>query len=136
MKENVDKHIEKFVDNVMKSSTLEKPAFDFSSKVMAQVTTASQSSITVYKPLISKTVWVIIAAIILSITVYLAMTIPMDNSWFGTIDFSIVSNNKITELFSSLQLSQITLYTTLALGVMLFIQLPILKNYFDKRLQL
>ena len=45
-----DKYIEKLVDQIMKDQILESPSFDFTSKVMAQVTVAKTNEITVYKP--------------------------------------------------------------------------------------
>jgi len=129
MKENANKHIDQFVDKVMKSSKLETPSFDFTAKVMSQITVTSRSAVTVYKPLISKTTWVIL--FLLTVGMVGFSFFNKDTStlgWFDKLDFSIVSN-----LFSGVKISQTTMYSLLMFGVMLFIQIPLLKHYFNKR---
>jgi len=129
MKENANKHIDQFVDKVMKSSKLETPSFDFTAKVMSQITVTSRSAVTVYKPLISKTTWVIL--LLLTVGMVGFSFFNKDTStlgWFDKLDFSIVSN-----LFSGVKISQTTMYSLLMFGVMLFIQIPLLKHYFNKR---
>ncbi len=129
MKENANKHIDQFVDKVMKSSKLETPSFDFTAKVMSQITVTSRSAVTVYKPLISKTTWVIL--FLLTVGMVGFSFFNKDTStlgWFDKLDFSIVSN-----LFSGVKISKTTMYSLLMFGVMLFIQIPLLKHYFNKR---
>jgi len=131
MKENANKHIDQFVDKVMKTSKLETPSFNFTAKVMSQITETSRSTVTVYKPLISKTTWVIL--FLLTVGMVGFSFFNKDTStlgWFDKFDFSIVSN-----LFSGVKISQTTMYSLLMFGVMLFIQIPLLKHYFNKRFE-
>lgn len=120
-----------FVDKVMKSSTLESPSLDFTVKVMSQITGTSKSTVTVYKPLISKTTWVILLLLtagIVGFSVYSKDDTTL--GWFDKLDFSRISN-----LFSGVKISQSVMYSLLMLGVMLFIQVPLLKHYFNKRFE-
>ena len=60
MKVSEDKNIEKLIDHLMKDTTLESPSFDFTSKVMSQVTVTKTSDITTYQPLISTRTFLVI----------------------------------------------------------------------------
>jgi len=131
MKENANKYLDQFVDKVMKTSKLETPSFDFTAKVMSQVSATSKSTVTVYKPLISKTVWGILLVLGAGLVVFSIFS--KDNTtlgWFDQLDFSKVSN-----VFSGVKISQTTMYSLLMFGVMLFIQIPLLKHYFNKRFE-
>jgi hypothetical protein len=131
MKENANKHIDQFVDKVMKTSKLETPSFNFTAKVMSQITETSRSTVTVYKPLISKTVWGIL--LVLGAVLVVFSIFSKDNTtlgWFDKLDIS-----KVFNVFSGIEISQTTMYSLLMFGVMLFIQIPILKHYFNKRFE-
>lgn len=131
MKENANKHIDQFVDRVMKSSKLETPSFDFTAKIMSQITVNQRSKVTVYKPLISKTTWGILLVLTAGMVGFQIFSQESTSlGWFDKLDFSIVSN-----LFSGVKISQTTMYSLLMFGVMLFIQIPLLKHYFNKRFE-
>lgn len=131
MKENANKNIDQFVDRVMKSSKLETPSFDFTAKVMSQITVNQISKVTVYKPLISKTTWGILLVLTAGMVGFQIFSQESTSlGWFDKLDFSIVSN-----LFSGVKISQTTMYSLLMFGVMLFIQIPLLKHYFNKRFE-
>lgn len=131
MKEHINKDLEKFVDKVMNSATLESPSFDFTAKVMSQVTTTSKGELSVYRPLISKTTWGVILMLTLGIVVISMFSKDSTTfSWLETLDFSIISN-----IFSGIQFSKTVLYSLVMFAVMLFIQVPMLKHYFDKRFE-
>ena len=131
MKERTNKHLEKFVDKTMKSSALETPSFDFTSKVMSQVTSTSRSGVTVYKPLISKTTWGILLVLTVGLVVYSVFSKDTINlTWFDQLDLSKVSN-----IFSGFKISNTVMYSLLMFAVMLFIQVPVLKHYYNKRFE-
>ncbi|MFI1772287.1 hypothetical protein [Thalassobellus citreus] len=132
MKE-VDKHLENLTKKVMKNTGLEKPSFDFTTSVMSQVE-ALKSSTTVYKPLISKTGWIFIITLILALTLYLIFGVETESSSiFSAIDFSVFSNNKITNALTSYTMPKTVMYGIVLFGVMFSIQIPLLKNHFNKR---
>jgi hypothetical protein len=129
MNENTNKHLDHFIDKVMKSSTLETPSFDFTSKVMSQITATSKNTVTIYKPLFSKTAWGIL--IVLTAGIVGFSVFSKDNTtlgWLDQLDFSRVSN-----VFSGIKISQTAMYSLMMFAVMLFIQIPLLKHYFNKR---
>ena len=131
MKNNANKHIDLFVDKVMKSSTLETPSFDFTAKVMSQITAVSKSTVTIYKPLISKTSWGILLLFTAGMVSFLIFNKENTSlGWFNQLNFNLVSN-----LFSGVKISQTTMYSLLMFAVMFFIQIPLLKHYFNKRFE-
>jgi hypothetical protein len=130
MNENVNKHIEALVDKAMKDSALEAPSFDFTSKVMQQVTATSKSIATVYEPLISKKGWFMVCASVLALVAYVFITEgSQGDTWLHTIDTNVISKLKFSNPFSGFKLSTTTMYAIVMLVAMLFIQ------YFDKRLE-
>lgn len=136
MNENVDKHIENMVDKVMKNVTLEIPSFDFTAKVMSQVNLITQSQATVYEPLISKKGWIIIFGGLIAVVAYvLFFSQPQTKGWFSKINFSALNDYKISNVFSGIEPSRITTYALILLAIMLILQVSVLKNYFDKRIQ-
>ena len=133
MKENEDKHLEKLVSKVMKDSTLETPSFDFTSHIMQHVVGVSKT--TLYKPLISKAGWFCLIISVLIATVVLGINEGVQNSnWFNTINFSLLTSFELPNVFSRIQFSHTSLYAFILFGIMACIQVPLLKSYFDKRL--
>src|SRR5580693_8506690 len=60
MKANEYKNMGQYVRVVIKKMPLESPSHDFTAKVMANVLAIEKSKASVYKPLISKTGWILI----------------------------------------------------------------------------
>lgn len=126
MKMEEDKYIEKLVDHIMKDQKLESPSFDFTSKVMAQVTVAKYSNVTEYKPLISKSGLIgIIGCIIALVTYSILNETQQTSSLSQFINFKFTNN--FLELF---HFSKITTYSVVLATIMFLIQIPLLKNYF------
>jgi hypothetical protein len=133
MKANEDKNIEKLVDHIMKDTVLESPSFDFTSKIMSQVLATKTSDVTVYKPLISRTTFIAIFGCIIALFIYLFISgAQQTNGWFSNLNFNLLYNNKLASIF---KFSKITTYTVVLTTLMLFIQIPLLKNHFDKQLE-
>jgi len=136
MKANTDKHIEKFVDKIMKETTLDTPSVDFTAQVMSQILKIRTSQATVYKPLISKWVWYGIFISMLGLIAYLSFNdSAVSGGLLDKFNLGTLPKLNIPNLFSGLQFSRTTLYACGFLTIMLFIQIPILKNYMDKRLE-
>ena len=135
MKENEDKNMEQYVHTVIKETPLESPSHDFTSKVMANVLAIDKSKTTVYKPLISKTGWVLIFGGIIATMVYFIInggTQSEGHPWsFGT------GVKDFIKMFSSLhlfQFSRVTVTVIVVSTILMFIQITLLKNYLNKRL--
>lgn len=136
MKENIDKHIENLVDKTMKGASLESPSMDFTAQVMSHVSELSQSRITVYRPLISRRFWVVIGIAIFATVIYLFLNTPTNEaSWLNSINFEALRNNSISQALSNFTVSKTVMYSVVLFGIMMFIQVPILKNYFDNRME-
>ena len=134
MKENVDKQVERLIDKVMKQSTLETPSFDFTSLVMEKVDAIKTSTHTIYEPLISKATWLMLSG---GFVVFIGAILWFGKSetagWFDDLDWNILNTNGFSDLLNGLKFSQITNISILIFALMLLIQIPLLKNYFDKR---
>lgn len=136
MSDNVEKQIEKLIDKTMKHSELESPSMDFTNVVMARVTALEKNSITTYQPLISKPMWIVLFAIAVVIVSYIVFGAGVsDSSWFDTIDLSVIAENKFSNALSGLKVSKTVVYAVVLFGLMLFIQIPILKHYFNRSLE-
>ena len=134
MSEKIDKQIEKLVERSMKRQSLESPSSNFTAMVMKRVHALEKGTATVYKPLISKPMWFVIFVVTLLVIIYILF--GLNNSETGLLDFidlSILTNNKLSDALSGFEVSKTVLYSVVLFGVMLFIQVPILKRHFDSR---
>ena len=61
MQDHLEQRLDKLAKKVVKYYKLESPSLDFTANVMQQVEASQISHITVYKPLISKRAWFVIA---------------------------------------------------------------------------
>ncbi len=136
MKEHTEQHLDKLAKKVMQSSSLESPSLDFTANVMVQVEASAISHITVYKPLISKKAWLIISILVIGSLSYGIFGSGLEGlGWFDNVDYSIISNNKVTEAISGITISKTFMYAIGLCGLLFFVQIPMMKHYFDKRLE-
>lgn len=137
MEKHLDKKLEKLSDKVMQDSGLEKPSFNFTDVVMQQVNQVSVNQVTAYKPLIPKAIWLLLAAVfILTLYVISSTTETADANWISVINLNMLFDNQLTNSFSSINLSKTVMYSIVLFGIMFCVQIPILKNHLDKRLEL
>ena len=125
MKANEDKLLEKLVDTIMKNSKLEKPSLDFTAKIMSQVLTTKTSEVYVYKPLISKYVFILVLGCLIALFFYLK---PQTDNSINRLSDSLFYNINRIALFS---FSKITVYSVGIATLFLFIQISFLKKHFD-----
>ena len=130
MKES-DKNIEKFIDKIMAESTLESPSIDFTSKVMSQILVVEKIKIRYYRPLISAPIWITIFGSLIFLILYFTFWNESNNS---EIDHSYIVN--IPNIFTDFHFSKNTVYGILIVPLMILVQIPLLKNYYDKKYQL
>lgn len=127
MKES-DKNVAEFIEKIMEDVSLETPSFDFTSKIMAQVAVTEKAKIKKYKPLISKSAWFGIFTILVAVIGF---------SFFGDaqktqFDFGL---NSFLKQLPTFHFSDTITYSILIVTLMILIQIPLLKNYFDKRFE-
>ncbi len=126
-----DKHIEALIDKLMTSDALEKPSFDFTETVMSKIDALETTSSVVYKPLISKKAWLTIgiAAIVL-IGFFVFNQRTEGGSLLDKYNLAFEFKNPLEHL--NFNFSKTMVYAVGLLAVMLFIQIPVLKHYFNK----
>ncbi|MEO7976703.1 hypothetical protein [Flavobacterium sp.] len=130
MKES-DKNIKNLIDKMMAENNLESPSIDFTSKIMSQVLLAEKSKIKTYKPLISKSTWLIIGLSLIALTGYSVFI----NNDFSNMEMVQLYSDKASALFSGIHFSKNILYAILIVPFMILIQIGLLKNYFNKKYQ-
>lgn len=124
--------LEQLVTKAMHKSYLETPSFQFTDRVMAAINAKQQTVVSCYRPLIPKYIWVAIAIGIVGITAYLwylLQPVPLD---LPTLSFDFMENNPLSKEVAALTVSKITTYALLFLALMVFVQIPMLKRYFNK----
>jgi len=130
MSKKMDKHIEKFIDKTMKEINLDSPSIDFTNNIMKEVTQLHHIKVTTYQPLISKKLWFIIFLAIISMTTYIILTENIKQlNWLNTLNF------KLDPLLPNINFSNTAFYALIVLASLIVIQLILLKNYFNKRLE-
>lgn len=130
MKEN-DKNIENLIEKMMADQKLQSPSIDFTSKTMFQIQAAEKSKIKAYKPLISKRTWVFVSGLLFALIIYSIMTASNND-----LNMTKLYSQKISAIFSGIHVSKNILYAFLVVPFMVLIQIPILKNYFDRKYEL
>ena len=133
MKANEDKQLEKLVDDLMKDAGLESPSVDFTSNVMSKVLASKTSEVTVYKPLISKPVFMVIFGCVLTLFIYLMMNgEKQETGWFSHLKSGLFYTNELPAVF---KVSKIMVYAVVSTTIIFLVQISFLKNYFDKQLE-
>ncbi|MBV7270545.1 hypothetical protein [Winogradskyella luteola] len=129
-----DKKIEAVIDKLMSADRLDKPSFDFTDKVMSKVEALSHSEITVYKPLIPKYVWWLIVSGFAALITYVLFKQPTSStiSLSERYDLPDVSLSLFEGL--SFNFSSILMYAMVLFAIMVNIQIPLLKQYYNNRL--
>lgn len=132
MESHSEQHFDNLAKKVIKSTKLESPSLDFTANVMASLEGGKSIA---YQPLITKKGWLAIAIIILGIVAY-----PLFGNVEGTgllenVDYSIISNNVITDALGGIAFSKTLMYCIVILGAFWFIQVQMMKHQIEKRLE-
>lgn len=132
--EHNDKKLEAFVKKLMANDKLEKPSADFTNNVLKQLNVESKAI--VYKPLIPKWMWLVVA---LSVLLILSYSLLFNQD--------AVSGSKLSELLRlskfefnvyndiSFNFSKTLIYSVVAFALMIGLQIPLLKSYINRRMQ-
>jgi hypothetical protein len=134
MHEKIDEQMDNLLKKVIVKASLETPSFDFTAQIMTQLVAKKQSQSTIYKPLISRTVW---------ITIFVGFAVLIAYSFFGMQqesqnwirDFDGLTYSAIFNKFPKITVSKTVLYALVSLSVMTLIQVSVLKDYLDKRFE-
>lgn len=131
MKENTDKHLDKLSRHIIGKSAIEHPSIDFTKNVMSQIHAISQSKLTVYRPLISKSMWFCIALLGIAGICYVVFSPQSESLWFQKL--SLDDYISLPNVVPDFKVSQTTFYVVVLFAVMFGIQLPLLKRQLEKR---
>lgn len=135
MEEHTDKHLDRLTEKALRKVSIESPSADFTNRVMDQINASLASKTTVYKPPISRWGWIFIAVSILAMIGYGLFSPDLESlGWVGTPDMSVIIDNPITQALSSVTVSKIAFYAIGVFGLLFFVQIPMMKYYFDRRL--
>jgi uncharacterized membrane protein len=134
MKES-DKNIEKLIEKMMAEEKLQSPSIDFTSKIMANVQILDEKKLKVYKPLISKPIWISIGLAVAALVIYVSL-FSVSETDFKFDEVGKLYSDRMSTAFSGIHFSKNILYAILIVPIMILIQVGILKNYFDKKYQL
>jgi len=138
MKDNIENLLDELSKKVITASNLEKPSLDFTANIMSNINIETKrSESTIYKPLISKRTWFVVAVIFIIVCAYVLLGNTSGSiGWFTDVDFSFVPSFNVANVLPEISFSKTVLYAIVVLTLMLFIQIPLLKKHFDNRISL
>ena len=131
--EKDDKRIEDLVNKLMTADILEKAPANFTDNVMSKIDALSTSKTIVYKPLIPKYVlWLITASFVGLVGYILFNSSENSSSLSDKYNLPDVSLNPLEGM--SFDFSATLMYAMLFLAIMVCVQIPLLKQYYNNRL--
>ena len=135
MQEHTEQHLDKLAKKTIMLASVKSPSVDFTASVMKQIEQVSTSKSMTYKPLISKYGWFAIIVILIGISGLMMLGNFQDSTWLNTIDYNLISNNKVTDVLSGIKFSKTLMYAIGFFGLVFFIQIPLMKHLINKRLE-
>ena len=131
--EHEDQKLEAMIERLLRDETLESPSLEFTDKVMQKIHVMEGSPSTLYKPLISWKVWLLIGLLFISMVTYVIYNgNSSESQWLKFLEIPNLSLDLFAKL--NVRLSEALKYGTLLFTVMIGVQLVVLKSYFDRRL--
>ncbi|MBQ4820334.1 hypothetical protein [Aquimarina sp. MMG016] len=124
------------IEKLVKEAGLEHPSSDFLNNVMNQVETSTIEESIVYKPLISKKAWIVIASIVFSCLSLLLFMSGEGESMFDKINLTPIAFEGFKSPLSGLTLDKTTSYGIIFLILLFFVQVTMLKRRIDKTFSL
>jgi len=129
-----DKNIEEFTKYILKEANLEAPSESFVNNIMDTIAVENnKSKVTVYKPLISKVSWFLIAISLIILFVFLYKTNTESTYLLSLIDVSFLDKFSDINIFKNLKLPTIFTFSCVVFSVLVIFQLHYIKKYFNTR---
>jgi len=135
MKEHTEQHLDNLAKKAMISSGMKSPSVDFTANVMKEIEQVSVGKSVQYKPLITKYGWFGIIAVLIGASIYMTLGNVEGSTLLDTVDYSVISNNKVTSVLSGITFSKTVMYAIGFFGLVFFIQIPLMKHIMNKRLE-
>lgn len=136
MKKHKEKELNAFLEKTTKALELERAPKNFVNSVMQQVEVrkANASNIA-YTPLVSSTIWVGIALMVVIVFGFLTLeSNPVTLDWFSTLKINTVGTTDFLDTVSkSFSVSDSTIYALVGLLVFMGVQVWYLKRFFAQR---
>lgn len=133
MKNKVEENLDQLARKVIKEASLEEPSFDFTVQMMDKIAVEEIERAIIYKPLISKRTWVIIAILAIVFICFL-WNVSFSSEWLSAIKIGDKLSFNLNTVFSKFTMSNVMVYAVGLLSLMLIIQTVVLKNHFNKRM--
>ncbi len=132
MEKNKEKQFDAFLKKAIKEVELDAPSLNFTEDLLEKLEISQvKKSSTAYKPLISKTIWVIIGALIL---------IALGGAFIGDFESTLnwwpsmnLNTNYVFGGFLSIVISSTYLYGFVGLAFFLFVQIYFIKNHVNRQ---
>jgi hypothetical protein len=135
MEENKDKQLDDFVKKVVKNIGLETPSDHFTQSIMSKIAAQKENStITIYKPLISKTGWLVLAAITLFLFAFIIFgNLDLNVGWLPSIDRVASYKIGFFDTLKQLRLPNTLVYGLMGLTFFIYVQIIFLKKHLENR---
>lgn len=135
MKESEQKEMDLFLKKAIKRLELEQVPLEFTDSVMAKLEQSQiESQKTIYKPLISKPAWYIIALILYGAGLFLGSSANLKSvDWVSVIKLNIIGSNNFLSVLQSITISDTAVYGLLGLLIFIVIQIVYLRRFFATR---
>ena len=133
MDKEIDRELDEFTGKLLKDLPLESTSFDFTTQVMSRVGVFSESDITVYKPLISKKTWLVLAILVIGVFAYFIFgNVQVENPVASSMQLDLLPK---LELFTlpNYEISNVFLYGVVGFTFFMGVQIFLLKDYFNRR---
>ncbi|NQV77723.1 MAG: hypothetical protein HQ490_05140 [Lutibacter sp.] len=137
------KNIEEITKYIIKEAQVESPSNDFLNKVMDSVKLENQLSLSkVYKPLISKSAWLLIITVFVALSIFTLTGNSGNYDLFSKVDVSflnkipsinIFENISSINIFKNIHFSSTFTFSFLFFSILVMLQLFVIKNYFNKQ---
>lgn len=135
MEDNENKELDAFISKIVKEVGVEKPAENFTLSILSKIELIAKKNSLQYTPIISKSTWVGIAFLVITVFVYVILTkSAMETAGW----LNILNLNKLAAFNASLKMpelfiSNIYVYACIGLAFFVAIQVLLLKRHFEKR---
>ena len=138
MKEDKDKKLDAFIRKTIIEAGLENPSVDFTRSVLSKIQADAQKSTAfVYRPLISKSVWMMILTAIAGVFVYSIWENPSsETSWLAVLKLNRFAEFNLLANSLNFYISNTVIYSFVGLAFFVWVQVFLLKSYMNKRIAL
>lgn len=131
---NQDKNIEEFSKFILKEAGTEMPSNNFVHNVMNTISLEnSKSIVTIYKPLISKQGWILIAVSLIVLIIFIVTNTTESSIILPSLDVSFLHKMKEINIFTSIKVPSIFIFSSVLFSILVLFQLNVIKKFFDKQ---